>query len=138
MSTKLIAAASNFAALAILFAGAASADCPVPAALAPCKACHALEPGKPSRATGPSLIGVPGQPALHAADFKGWSEAMKAAQAKNLVWTDDNLMAYIADPKGFLTTFNGQPLKNAMMFQLKDEAKRKAAVEGLKAIAACQ
>jgi len=118
--------------------GAALADCPTPPGLAPCKACHALEPGKPSRVTGPNLTGVVGQPAMHSADFKGYSESMKAAQAKGLVWTDENLMAYIADPKGFLNGVTGQQLKNAMMFQLKDEAKRKAAVEGLKTIAACQ
>ncbi len=75
---------------------------------------------------------------MHAADFKGYSEAMKAAQAKGLTWTDENVMAYLSDPKAFLAEFNGQPLKNAMMFQMKDEAKRKAAVEGLKTIAACQ
>jgi cytochrome c len=121
-----------------LFAAAAAADCPTPPALSACKACHALEPGKPSRVTGPNLTGVPGQPAMHSADFKGYSPAMKAAQAKGLIWTDDNLMAYIADPKGFLTQFNGEALKNAMAFQLKDEAKRKAAVEGLKTISACQ
>ncbi len=119
-------------------ATATLADCPTPPGLAPCKACHALEPGKPSRVTGPNLVGVPGQPAMHAADFKGYSESMKAAKDKGLVWTDENLMAYIADPKGFLNSVSGQQLKNAMMFQMKDEAKRKAAVDGLKTIAACQ
>ena len=114
------------------------AACTIPASLNPCKTCHVLEPGKPSRATGPNIQGIAGQPALHAADFKTYSEAMKAAQAKGLTWTDENLFAYIADPKGFLNTFNGQSLKNAMMFQLKDEAKRKAAIAGLKEIAACQ
>ena len=89
-----------------------------------------LEPGKPSRGTGPNIVGVPGQKAMHAADFKGYSEAMKAASAKGLTWTDENLMNYLA-------TFNGQALKNAMTFQLKDETKRKAAIEGLKTIAAC-
>ena len=44
---------------------------------------------------------------------------------------------YLAGPKDFLATFNGQALKNAMTFQLKDETKRKAAIEGLKTIAAC-
>jgi len=124
--------------IAVAGAMTASADCPTPQALSACKACHALEPGKPSRVTGPNLVGVVGQPAMHSADFKGYSEAMKAAQAKGLVWTDDNLMAYIADPKGFLDGIAGQPLKNAMAFQLKDEAKRKAAIDGLKTIAACQ
>lgn len=117
---------------------AALADCPTPAGLAACKACHALEPGKPSRVTGPNLTGVVGQSAMHSADFKGYSESMKAAKDKGLVWTDENLMAYIADPKGFLNGVTGQTLKNAMAFQLKDEAKRKAAVDGLKTIAACQ
>ena len=88
--------------------------------------------------TGPNLVGVPGQPAMHSADFKGYSPAMKAAQAKGLVWTDDNLMNYLADPKAFLSGVAGEPLKNAMMFQLKDEAKRKAAIDGLKTIAACK
>ncbi len=75
---------------------------------------------------------------MHSADFKGYSEAMKAAQAKGLTWTDENLLSYLADPKAFLASFNGQPLKNAMMFQVKDEAKRKAAIDGLKAVTACQ
>jgi len=119
-------------------AGAALADCPTPQGLAACKACHALEPGKPSRVTGPNLVGVVGQPAMHSADFKGYSEAMKAAKDKGLVWTDENLMNYLADPKAFLTGVSGQALKNAMMFQIKDDAKRKAAVDGLKTIAACQ
>lgn len=116
----------------------ALADCPPPASLAQCKACHVLEPGKPSRATGPNLVGVVGQPAMHAADFTKYSEAMKAAQAKSLTWTDENIFAYLADPKAFLNGFNGAPLKNGMAFQMKDEAKRKAAIEGLKTIAACQ
>jgi cytochrome c len=116
----------------------ALADCPSPSSLTLCKACHVLEPGKPSRPTGPNLVGVPGQPAMHSADFKGYSDAMKAAQAKGLTWTDDNLMGYLADPKGFLVKFDGQELKNAMVLQLKDEAKRKAAIDGLKTIAACK
>lgn len=121
-----------------LFSAPSLAECVIPPSLNQCKTCHAVEPGKPSRATGPSLVGVPGQAAMHSADFKGYSEAMKAAQGKGLTWTDDNLLNYLADPKAFLASFNGQPLKNAMMFQIKDEAKRKAAIEGLKAISACQ
>jgi cytochrome c len=136
MKKSVLAAAAS--ALLIYGSPAALADCPTPSSLTVCKACHALEPGKPSRATGPNLVGVPGQAAMHSPDFKGYSEAMKAAQAKGLTWTDDNLMGYIADPKGFLATFDGQELKNAMVFQLKDEAKRKAAIEGLKTIAACK
>jgi cytochrome c len=117
---------------------ASRADCPVPPSLNQCKTCHALEVGKPSRATGPNLHGIAGQPALHAADFKGYSPAMKAAQGKGLVWSDENLVKYLADPKAFLAEVNGEPLKNTMMFQMKDETKRKAVIEGLKTMAACQ
>lgn len=116
----------------------AAADCPTPKGLTSCKSCHVLEPGKASRTTGPNLIGVYDQPAMHAADFKGYSEALKAAQAKGLSWTDESLMKYLLDPKAFLNEYNGEPLKNGMMFQIKDEAKRQAAVDGLKEIAACQ
>jgi len=119
-------------------AGAVFADCPIPPALTACKACHQLVPGKPSKATGPNLVGVPGQPAMHSPDFKGYSAAMKAAQAKGLTWTDENLMAYIADPKAFFLAFLGEKMSNAMAYQVKDEAKRAAAVEGLKTISACQ
>ncbi|WP_374307516.1 cytochrome c family protein [Dongia sp.] len=122
----------------VWMAGESFAACPVPPSLNQCKTCHALEPGKPSRATGPSLHGIPGQAAMHSADFKGYSEAMKAAQAKGLTWSDENIFNYLADPKAFLNGLNGQPLKNAMMFQMKDETKRKAAIEGLKTMAACQ
>lgn len=121
-----------------LMANQGRADCPVPPTLNQCKTCHVLEPGKPSRATGPSLYGIPGQAAMHAPDFKKYSEAIKVAQAKGLIWSDENLFNYLADPKAFLTGINGQPLKNGMVFQLKDEAKRKAAIEGLKTMAACQ
>jgi cytochrome c len=110
----------------------------VPGALAACKACHTLEPGKPSRATGPNLVGVIGRKAGELADFKNYSAAVKAAREKGLVWTEDDVFNYIADPKAFLTAYNGEALKNAMAFALKDEAKRKAVVEGLKEIAACQ
>ena len=40
--------------------------------------------------------------------------------------------------KAFLDGIAGEPLKNAMTFQIKDETKRKAAVDGLKTIATCQ
>ncbi len=132
-----LSAFSLFASLAVGVA-ASHADCPVPPSLNQCKTCHALEPGKPSRATGPNLHGIPGQAALHAADFKGYSPALKGAQSKGLIWSDENLLKYLADPKAFLAEVNGEPLKNAMMFQMKDEAKRKAAIDGLKTMAACK
>jgi cytochrome c len=129
------------AALALAAAWAApgrAAECPVPTSLAPCKACHVLEVGKPSRPTGPSLVGVIGRKAGELEDFKNYSAGIKAAREKGLEWTEEHIFEYLADPKAFLTAFNGEPLKNNMAFQLKNEERRKAAVEGLKEISACE
>ena len=89
-----------------------------------------LEPGRKPRATGPNLVGAVGQPVMHDAKFEFYSLAMKAAQAKGLTWTDENLMAYMADPKGFLNEFNGEELRSSMTFQLKEEAKRRGCGRG--------
>jgi len=137
--TKLIILGTAVLLATSLWSGVTFAECgKVPTTLTQCKTCHALEVGKPSRATGPSLVGVIDRKAGELADFKGYSEAMKAAREKGLIWTEDNIFNYLADPKSFLNAYNGQELKNAMAFQLKDEAKRKAAIEGLKEVAACQ
>jgi len=135
---KSLAAA---AVLAVLVAAPALADCTLPAdaqagktVSAICKACHVFEAGKPPRPTGPNLHDVYGSPAGSNADFKGYSEGMLGAKAKGTVWTDDNLFAYIGDPKAFLDKVNGAELKHAMLFQLKDEQKRKDVVAFLKAI----
>jgi cytochrome c len=140
MKTRLQTSLTALSLLGVLTLGisASRAECPVPSGLNQCKTCHALEASKPSRATGPNLHGIPGQPALHAPDFKGYSQAMKAAQGKGLTWNDENLFKYLADPKAFLAEVNGEPLKNTMMFQVKDETKRKAVIESLKIMAACQ
>lgn len=64
-----------------------------------CKACHSLEPGK--NMIGPSMHGLIGRTAGTAAGFN-YSDAMKKAGAGGLVWNDDTLAKYIADPKGFV------------------------------------
>ncbi len=135
---KLVATSFSLLAFICLGSFTAFADCPIPPGVAVCEKCHWLERGRKTRVFGPNLVGTAGQPAMHDPKFEYYSVAMKAAQAKGLTWTDENLMAYIADPKAFLDRFNGQELRSAMSFQLKDEAERKAAVEGLKTISTCQ
>lgn len=107
------------------------------AAASACKGCHELEPGKPSRATGPNISAVFGAKAGSVADFGKYSEAMKAANEK-LTWDEPSIMAYVADPKSFLASVNGKELKHGMFFSLKDEAKRKDIVTFLKESAACK
>ena len=56
-----------------------------------CAACHTDRPD----AIGPSLKGVAGRKSAALDDFR-YSNPMKRA---NLVWDDDNLRQYIADPQ---------------------------------------
>jgi cytochrome c len=63
-----------------------------------CAACHALEPGV--HRTGPSLAGVFGRKAGTAEGFHRYSEALKSA---DLVWREDTLSEFLADPPGART-----------------------------------
>jgi cytochrome c len=64
-----------------------------------CGQCHIIE--RPENKTGPSLMGVVGRPA---ASFPGYaySAAMSAKGAEGWVWTEDNIAAYLLDPKGLI------------------------------------
>jgi len=65
---------------------------------AKCKACHTLEA---KNKIGPSLHGLFGRTAGTVADFN-YSDAMKAAGAKGVVWGEDTLEKYLAGPKDFV------------------------------------
>ncbi len=64
-----------------------------------CKACHFAD--KEKNKVGPYLKGVVGRKAAAVEGFK-YSEAMKAKAAEGLVWTEENLKAYLAAPKKFV------------------------------------
>jgi len=64
---------------------------------AQCRACHSLDAGK--NGLGPSLKGIIGRKAASAEGFKTYSPAL---QKSGLVWTEDNIKKYLADPKGFI------------------------------------
>jgi cytochrome c len=129
-------------AIAVVAAGtAAAAECTLPADAQAgktvsnqCKACHVFEADKPSRPTGPNIHDVFGRKAGTRADFTKYSEGMQAASGKGLVWTDDKIFEYLADPHAFLAKVNGAEMKHAMFFQLKDDQKRKDIIAFLKAI----
>ena len=61
-----------------------------------CKICHSLDAGK--NMLGPSLHGVFGRTSGTAPGFN-YSPAMKA---KAVVWDEDTLNQYLADPKAFV------------------------------------
>ena len=90
-----------------------------------CKACHTIANGddvivKGGR-TGPNLFGVVGRVA-GTEDFK-YSASMIAAGEAGLVWTEENLVTYVADPNAFLKEATGDSsARSKMSFKLKDAA----------------
>lgn len=88
------------AAMGVMVSSAAFADGD-PAAgkktFAQCAACHSVAKGK--NGLGPSLHGVVGRKAGTADGFKNYSPAM---QKSDVVWTEENIAKYLADPKGFM------------------------------------
>ncbi len=66
---------------------------------AKCKACHEVEKGV--NKVGPTLKGIVGRKAASVADYK-YSDAMLAKGTEGLVWTEENLTAYLPDPKKYV------------------------------------
>ena len=93
MKMRILGAASGGVAILVSLAGAAAAaDAEHGKVLfQTCAACHTDRPD----ALGPNLKGVFGRKSAALEDFR-YSNPMKRA---NLVWDDDNLHAYIADPQ---------------------------------------
>ncbi len=89
-----------------------------------CKSCHAIaspdgEAIVKGGKTGPNLYGLPGRAAGTVEGFK-YGNDLVAAGESGLVWTEENLVAYTADPKAFLREFTGNPkAKTKMSFKLK-------------------
>lgn len=85
----LVLAAEGAAAPALAADGAAVFN-------AQCKSCHSLT-GK-SGPSGPTLKGAAGRKVAGAADFPGYSPALKK---KGGTWTDASLDAFLTNPAGF-------------------------------------
>jgi cytochrome c len=68
------------------------------AVFARCSACHSLE-AEPR--PGPTLIGVIGRPAAALPDFE-YSPVLVEAGRKGLVWSEENLLHFMADSEAFL------------------------------------
>ncbi|MEE9454078.1 MAG: cytochrome c family protein [Paracoccaceae bacterium] len=88
-----------------------------------CAACHQIGVDAKNR-VGPVLTNIIDRPA---ASFEGYryGRAMQAAGAAGLVWTPENLFAYLAGPKPFLRDLlDDRKAKAKMAFKLPDAQDR--------------
>jgi cytochrome c len=102
----------------LLNAGAATAQ--IDPSFAPCAACHSTKAGQ--NRLGPSLAGVVGRPKASVPGFT-YSPAMKAQKG---VWSEAELDAYIADPRGKV------PGSRMIYAGMPDPAKRAKLIAWLK------
>jgi len=65
-----------------------------------CKACHQVGEGAKNR-TGPVLTGIVGHAAGAAEDFR-YSKPMEKAGEEGLIWSEDELHAFLAKPKAYM------------------------------------
>jgi len=96
-----------------------------------CQTCHVVVneagetlAGKRAR-TGPNLYNVMGHQAGAVEDFR-YGKSIVEAGEEGLIWTEEKLVAYVADPKAFLKDATGDDkAKSKMSFRLKkgDDAK---------------
>ncbi|MGE3293458.1 MAG: cytochrome c family protein [Geminicoccaceae bacterium] len=95
-------------AVVVGFTGAASAQDAAAGekVFSKCKACHVIDAA--TNRVGPSLHGIIGRQAGTVEGYK-YSEAMIQHGKDGLVWSNENLDKYLADPKGFVP-------KNKMAF----------------------
>ncbi len=90
-----------------------------------CKACHAIVAADGTEIvkggkTGPNLWNVVGRKPAAVADFKYGEGILElASKSPDMVWTDADLVAYIADPGAFLKDKTGDAAaKTKMTFKL--------------------
>lgn len=89
-----------------------------------CRACHQVGP-KAVNAVGPVLNGIVGRKAGTIEGFN-YSDANKAAAAKGLVWTEEELMKYLENPPAYM------PRTKMAFAGVKDEADRRDLIAYLK------
>ncbi|MAP96235.1 MAG: cytochrome C [Ponticaulis sp.] len=94
-----------------------------------CQTCHVVKDGEgnllagAAGMVGPNLYGIAGQPAGSVENFGRYSPAMMAAKDQGLVWTEENLVAYIASPNAFLADFIGDTgIRGSMPIGAPNEA----------------
>ena len=89
--------------------------------LAGCIVCHSIECNR----TGPKLGGVMGRRAGSVSDYSKYSDAMKSS---NLVWTEETLDAFLANPAAMVPGNDMASLAR----NLEDEVQRRDLIDFLR------
>jgi len=95
-----------------------------------CSACHSLDPSK--KKLGPTLKNIIGRPAGSIEGFK-YSNSYFDARKKGLVWTEEEIIKYLVNPKKYLATYLGvKRAKSKMTARFKKIKDRENVVAYLK------
>lgn len=95
-----------------------------------CGSCHVIQsPDGEDIAgrgqAGPNLYGVAGRQAGTQEDFN-YGDSLVEAGEKGLEWNEEDFVAYVADPRGFLQEYNeDNRARSKMSFRLTDEQEAK-------------
>ena len=96
-----------------------------------CMSCHMVGDDAKNR-VGPLLNAVFGR-AAGTADAYKYGKSIVEAGANGLIWNEEEMFAYLADPKKYLRTrLDNKKAKSKMSFKLKDEQDRKDVIAYIK------
>ena len=96
-----------------------------------CQACHMVGEGAKNR-VGPILTGVVGRTAGSVEGYKYGKSIVKAGEG-GLVWTEEEIFAYLKNPKKYLRKrLDDKKAKSKMSFKLKKEGQREDVIAYLK------
>lgn len=89
-----------------------------------CKNCHTIKEGA-KNTIGPNLFAIGGRQAGTVRKYK-YSKSYVTAGEKGLVWTEENIVEYLANPKTFIRQASGDPKgRTKMPLKLKKEEARR-------------